>query len=81
MVFGWNIDDLAKHENDEGSDRATKTELVVDERIIYPIPNSILNQVVTTGESKESLANEKKIGTKLHAEVVKAELRVKYLET
>ena len=51
MVFGWNIDDLAKHENDEGSDRATKTELVVDERIIYPIPNSIQNQVVKNPET------------------------------
>ena len=45
MVFGRNFDDLANYENDEGSNGATGTELVVDERITYPIQNSIQNQV------------------------------------
>ena len=46
MVFGWNNDDLAIHENDEGSNGATQTNLVVDERNTFPIQKSIQNQVV-----------------------------------
>ena len=45
MVFGWNNDDLDVFENDEGSNRATGTRLVVDERN-NPIQNSSKNQVV-----------------------------------
>ena len=52
MVFGWNIDDLAKCENDEGGDGVTKTELVDDERMTYPISNSIQNQVVADATMK-----------------------------
>ena len=65
-------------ENDENGDGATQTELV-DNWMEYPNPDSNQIEVVTTGESNDSLANEKKIGTKLHADVVRAELRVKFL--
>ena len=46
MVFGWNEDDSAKIENDEGYDGAIHSELVVDERTVIPSQNSNTNQVV-----------------------------------
>ena len=66
-------------ENDEESDRVTNT-ILVDKRLDDSNKSSNLTKVVkTTGDFSNSLANEKKIGSKLHEEVVRAELRVKFL--
>ena len=74
-----NADVAQISENDENCNGAAKTSPVV-KRMENPKPNSDYIQVVTTtGESEDPLANEKRTGDKLHVEVVRAELRAKYL--
>ena len=80
MVLGWrNLVKTHSTENDEDCNGANNSELVVDEGTSIPLQNSKTTQVVSTGSSQEFLAKEKKIGKKLHADVAKAELRVRYL--
>ena len=82
MVQGWkNVELALKIENDERNPRVAETNLV-DKRLEKPNQNSQSNQVViTTGEPLSSLAKEKKVGSKLHEDVVRAELRVKMLRS
>ena len=66
-------------EKDEGSDKVAQT-IPADERSDVSEPNSESNKVViTTGVPDGTLAEEKRKGSKFHADVVKSELRVKLL--
>ena len=64
----------------EGGNGATYTRLV-DEWTLDPNSNSRSKyEVFTTGASVDTLAMEKKTGKKLHTDMVKAELRAKFLK-
>ena len=80
VIIGWKNSGLVdKVENDEGSDKVAQT-IPVDERSENSVQNSNSNQVViTTGVPDGALAEEKRKGSKFHADVVKSELRVKLL--
>ena len=78
MVIGWK-EMTPRNENEVGVSSVGQT-ILVDERLGITNQNSKEIQVVTTtGESKDPLANEKRTGDKLHVEVVRAELRARYL--
>ena len=78
MESGWKFGPNS-YENEE-IDGVTKAKLA-DERTESPISTSKTNTVVqTTGKSKDNLAMEKKIGSKLYVDMVKAELRVQLLK-
>ena len=82
MVVGENNDLALDNENDEGGDGGASSGLADSGNPNFPNTISTSNpNVVTTGESKNSLAKEKKIGVKLHIDTVKAEQRVKFLRT
>ena len=66
-------------ENEGGDDDEVDTGLVDEWRHTPTIDSNEVIRTCTTGESPDCLAIEKKIGTKLHLEVVKAEQRVKYI--
>ena len=79
MVSGLRNVELAHHENDDESDGAMTTNLGI-KRWSNPKPNSkFIKVVTTTGESEDPLAFEKKVGDKLHVDVVRSELRARYL--
>ena len=67
MESGSKIEGLIHNvEKEVMTDRATETNLV-DDRLTQTNLNSNLNEVVnTTGELASSLAEDKKVGTKLH---------------
>ena len=70
-----------KSENDDEISSVGQT-ILVDERLGITNQNSKQTQVViTTGESIDSLAKEKKNGARLHENTVRAELRVKFLRS
>ena len=80
VIIGWNNLELANIiENDEGRNKVAQT-IPVDRRSDESVQNSNFDQVViTTGVPEGALAEEKRKGSKFHADVVKAELRVKLL--
>ena len=81
MVGGENIDLAPNYENEVGGDGGANHELV-ESGTKSPITNSrTKSNVFTTGEYINSLVNEKKIGVKLHNDMVKAEQRAKLLKT
>ena len=70
MVFNRENDGLIQTENDQKSDERAISTRLADDRTERPNSNSITSiKVNTTGEQPNSLANEKKIGSKLHADV------------
>ena len=79
MVIGWNIlTPESKNDEEVGS---VGQAVLVDKRLEESNQDSNQIQlVITTGESIDSLAKEKKIGTKLHIDAVKAEQRVRFLK-
>ena len=81
MVGGENIDLAPNFENDVGGNGGANHELV-ESGSKGPYTNSkTKSNVFMTGESNNPLANEKKIGVKLHNDMVKAEQRTKLLKT
>ena len=75
------FDDLVTHVENEETDRVVKLTRLVDERTESPYSDSIPNtEVISTGVSKDALAKEKKTGKQLHTNMVKAELRAKFLK-
>ena len=70
---------LALDTEKEVGNRVVVSELVDDRMKHTKSISKLKSEVLTTGKSNDDLAREKKIGTKLHMDAVKAEQRVRLL--
>ena len=73
MVSGWKNDEMISFDEKDENGDGVVTPRLVDDRIEYPDSNPKLKlEVISTGGSDDALAKEKKTGTKLHTDMVKA---------
>ena len=79
MGSDGNVTDLALDIEKEGGNREVEPELVDNGRQPPKSISNLQSEVLTTGKSNDNLAYEKKIGTMLHIDAVKAEQRVRFL--